>query len=203
VQDAEAGTSGEVVVFVVDRSDAYEAVLWRGAALGILAAVLVWLLLSLGLTSWGTEWLWAPTFLIVLLGVGSVLGAGLVHRSGTVFRLVAGRRLPMATVRARAERVFLSEGVAETAGRTGILLFVSVLERRIEVLADRGINAAVSPEHWQEVVDLVSERLRSGDIVGGLSAGISACGDLLRSSGLEAADDDQNELADDVRLGGE
>ncbi|MGA7305826.1 MAG: hypothetical protein WBW88_13185, partial [Rhodothermales bacterium] len=77
---------------------------------------------------------------------------------------------------------------------------VSVLERRIEVLADKGIDAVVEQERWADVVDLIRSGLKRKDLIAGLSDGISACGDLLRASGITAADSDRNELRDDIRF---
>lgn len=200
VTEAESGTSGEIVVYVVGRSGAYEAVLWRGGAVGLAAAVAVWTVLMATWPAWGVEWLWSPLFDAALLSLGAVAGTVLARRYGPFFRAVAGSKLLAGTVKKRAQRAFLEEGVMETVSRTGILLFVSVVERRIEVLADKGIASTVPEESWREVVDLILSGLRQGNLVDALSDGIAACGALLRASGIRASGGDRNELRDDIRF---
>lgn len=200
VAEAETGTPGELVVFVVARSSAYEAVLWRGGAVGLAAAVVLWSIVAATWPGWGIGWLSSPITELILFLVGSVGGALLARGHAGVFRALAGQELLAATVKRRAQRAFLEEGVVETASRTGILLFVSVLERRIEVIADKGIDAAVEEGTWKSVVDLIGSGLRRGDLVGAISEGISACGDILRDSGIRSPGADRNELRDDIRF---
>jgi putative membrane protein len=200
VAEAELGTSGEIVVFAVPRSSSYEAVLWRGGAIGLVASIALWALLVTLWPAWGLAWLWSAVFNVALFAAGAIVGTVLTKTHGGFFRFLAGQSLLAATVKRRAMRAFLEEGVMETAARTGILLFVSVLERRIEVLADKGIDAVVEQERWADVVDLIRSGLKRKDLIAGLSDGISACGDLLRASGITAADSDRNELRDDIRF---
>lgn len=201
VEEAEKGTPGEIVVFVAPRSGSYEAVLWRGGVIGLLVSVFTWFVLALSLKGWDMSWLWSPMLAIGLSGAGSIAGAALAHQNASILRILAGRKLLARQVHDRAQRAFLEQGVTETAARTGILLFVSVLERRIEIVADKGINAVVPGDQWQEIVDLIRRGFADGEIVKGLSNGIVACGEVLRRSGISSSESDLNELSDDIRLG--
>ncbi|HEY5565008.1 MAG TPA: hypothetical protein VIL33_05410, partial [Rhodothermia bacterium] len=58
VEEAEKGTPGEIVVFVVPRSGFYESVLWRGGALGVVLSIVVWTGLAAFWPGWGRSWLW-------------------------------------------------------------------------------------------------------------------------------------------------
>jgi len=200
VREAEKGTPGEIVVFVAPRSRSYEEVYWRGAGLGVIVGLVAWTLVSFLARDWGLAWIWNPTFAVGLVFAAVLTGALIPRVSGSVFRRLAGSELLQRSVRQRAQTVFLREGVQETAARTGILLFFSELERRIEILADKGINAVVAESKWQEIVNLVAGRLADGDVSGALKSGISACGDVLREAGVSATAADQNELADDIRF---
>lgn len=200
VEEAEKGTPGEIVVFVAPRSGSYEAALWRGGAVGLLLSIALWFVLALSWRGWGMTWLWSPIFAVGLSGLGSITGAVLAHRSARFLRVLAGKKLLAHQVHHRAQQTFLEQGVAETAARTGILLFVSLLERRIEIVADKGINAIVPVDQWQEIVDLIRRGLADGEIVRGLSDGIAACGEVLRRSGISGSESDLNELSDDIRF---
>jgi putative membrane protein len=200
VKDAEGGTAGEIVVYVVPKSGSYEAVLWRGGAVGLVFGIVLSTAFALIWRAWGQGWLWSPAFSLALIAAGSLAGAFLARAHGRFFRLVAGTALLETTAKRRARRAFMEEGVMETAARTGVLLFVSVMERRIEVLADKGITSRVPESSWTDIVEVMRGELRRGNLVAGLSEGILAVGKVLRASGVGASADDRNELGDDIRF---
>ena len=82
-----------------------------------------------------------------------------------------------------------------TRGRTGILLFVSVAERYVEILAARGIDEKVPPGTWKEIVAAFTRQVRRGKIADGFVGALTACGAVLISHFPRAADD-RNELPD-------
>lgn len=203
ISRAEEGTSGEIVPYVVDRSDRYEVVAWRGAGAAATLFLVVTLLVYLFYQGWSLGWLYSGIGLAVGLVVSVLGGVSLVLFSPRAFRAMAGERLLATRVRGRAERAFIQEGVFQTRERTGILILFSLRERRIEVLADDGVSEAVSADAWGAVVDAARTELRRGDLVEALVAGVDACGVILRQSGLTSAKDDLNELDDELRFGTE
>jgi putative membrane protein len=132
--------------------------------------------------------------------LGSVLGALLAWFVPALRRFLAGPGRLGQRVARRAQGAFLEEGVFETRDRTGILLFVSLFEHRIEVLGDAGINKAVKPEEWVEVVERIRRGILAGHLAEGLVDAIGMCGELLHRSGVGIRDDDTDELSDDVRV---
>ena len=84
-------------------------------------------------------------------------------------------------------------GLVETRERTGILIFVSLLEHRVVVLADRGIHARVAEGTWDGVVARIVTGIRAGRAEEGLADGIRACGEILAGR-LPGRPDDRNEL---------
>jgi putative membrane protein len=200
VDDAERRTAGEIVPYVVARSGRYEIAAWKGGALGALAGAAVALGVAWSYDGWGMGWLysaWAMAFVMVL---GGVLGAALAWFVLPLRRLLAGSARMAQRVHRRAEAAFLEEGVFDTRDRTGILLFVSLMEHRIEVLGDAGINKVVQPKEWVEVVERIRRGVKSGHLADGLVLAIGMCGDLLHRRGVGLRDDDTDELSDDVRL---
>jgi putative membrane protein len=109
------------------------------------------------------------------------------------------RLVPLAVKRRQAGRLsreqFHALGLDQTRGRTGILLFVSVAERYVEILADRGIDEKVPPGTWKEIVAAFTPQVREGKIADGFVGALTACGALLISHFPRAAED-RNELPD-------
>jgi putative membrane protein len=182
VQEAERGTAGEIVPVVVERSDAYAELRLGAAALLAFAAGALALRLEPALAPW-----LVPTQLGVFLALSWLLG-----RPALLRVLVPGDVLERRVARAAA-LAFHDAGLVETRARTGILIFVSLLEHRVVVLADRGIHARVAPDTWDGVVSRVVAGIRAGRAEHGLADGIRACGEILAGH-LPARPDDRNEL---------
>jgi putative membrane protein len=97
-------------------------------------------------------------------------------------------------------KAFVDEEVFNTRDRTGILVFISTFEHRIEVLGDVGINEKVSSDEWADIVEHIRDGIKQGRFVDGVIDGIGMCGHLLEKSGVEIRGDDKNELPDAVRF---
>lgn len=81
--------------------------------------------------------------------------------------------------RDRAAEVFSRLRVWDTAENNGILIYLLLADRRIEILADRGLDGRISDEQWRGVCLLMEERLRAGDAEAAVLEGVAAAGDLL------------------------
>lgn len=197
VAEAERGTSGEIVPYLVPASDDYSGAAWKGAALGALAAALAaWALHRLG-DFWGASrflWMVAPP------AAGAALGYLAAHLP-PLRRFLAGRHAIERRVGERAAQAFLEQEVFRTRDRTGILLFLSLFERRVVVLGDSGIHQKVGPGEWEAVVGHVVSGL-SRNPTAALVAAIRECGEILARHGLPPRPDDKNELPDELRRGG-
>ena len=199
VQRAEERTAGEIVPVVVPRSADYEVVTWRGAVFAVLLALTAAMLTLQFYDGWGLGWLYTPWGVVLtalVAGIGGALAANFIP---PLQRLLAGADLLDETVHRRALQSFIEEEVFDTRDRTGILLFVSLREHRIEVLGDAGINEQVDPEDWAEVVVRVRRGIRNDNLTEGLVEAIGMCGRLLERKGVGIRPDDENELSDTVR----
>ena len=67
------------------------------------------------------------------------------------------------TARQCAVRAFASLGVWDTAANNGVLIYVLLADRAVEIVADRGIAAMIAPAEWQSLCEQVQERFRAGD----------------------------------------
>jgi uncharacterized membrane protein len=101
--------------------------------------------------------------------------------------------------RARAVDVFASLKVWDTAQNNGVLIYVQLADRVVEIVADRGFEGRISPAEWQAVCRLMEEHFRAGRFEAGSIAGVDAVGDLLRRhfpANLERSAGSDNQLPD-------
>jgi putative membrane protein len=195
---AEQGTSGEIVPYVVPTSDEYAGAVWKGATLGALAGALT----AWAIHRWGDFW-GASRFLwmVVPPAAGAALGYLAAHLA-PLRRFLAGHQAIERRVQQRAAAAFLEQEVFRTRDRTGILLFLSLFERRVVVLGDSGIHQQVEPGEWDAVVRHVVSGLGrgAGNPTAALVAAIQECGEILARHGLPPRPDDADELPNDLRL---
>lgn len=200
VEAAEAQVSAEIVPYVVVQSDVYPAARWRGGVLGTLLVVsLAALIRGLSLSP-VAGYVTDGAVLASALGVG-VLSAVVAGTFPPLTRALTATDEQNRAVYRRALEAFVDEEVFATDDRTGILLFVSLVEHRIEVLADRGIDAVVDETAWADVADRVRRGIEQDRLTKGLLDGIERCGALLDEHGMETRPGDEDELSDNLRRG--
>lgn len=193
MRDAEAKTSGEIVPVVAPRSSRYDWIGYRAALLGWLAAtaLAVWLHFyrPFMLEFWETQ---------VLQIAGLVLG-WLVSRSRWGVWLLVPERVLAEEVAQAAHVSFVRNGLMNTRDRTGVLVYVSLRERRVQILGDKGIHEKVGDSFWQAECDRIVAGIRGGRAADGLAEAIRSVGEKLQQH-FPRREDDQNELPDRVRF---
>jgi hypothetical protein len=99
-----------------------------------------------------------------------------VHHGELRFAVEAGLNLWLLlhgrTPRARAIEMFSQLGVWDTENNSGVLIYVQVVDRRIEIVADRGINARVEQREWEAIARRMETAFRAGRYEGGTLEGI-------------------------------
>jgi uncharacterized membrane protein len=81
--------------------------------------------------------------------------------------------------RQRARQVFAQLGVWDTEHNSGVLIYVQLVDRRIEIVADRGISARVKQEAWDAICRRMEQSFRAGGFEEGALHGIEAITALL------------------------
>lgn len=185
---AEAGTSGEIVPLVLARSDEY-----REAELiaALLLAALLSLVLVLALHH-DSVWWFLPALALLFPGCRF-----LVRHMPYLARPFISRSRAERAVRERAVRVFYEQGLHRTEGATGVLIYISLFERRVWILGDSGINSRIAPDAWQEMVAQLIAGIREGKGGAALCEVILSCGRLLHEH-FPATPDNRNELSDNL-----
>lgn len=83
------------------------------------------------------------------------------------------------TARQRAERVFSQLRMGDTRHASGVLIYVQLADRRVEILADRGIDAKVGEPTWRQICAGMEDAFRAGRFEAGAIRGIQEIGKLL------------------------
>ena len=115
-------------------------------------------------------------------------------------RLLIGRRLLNEASRARALRAFHEHGLHRTPEGTGVLIFASLFEHAVVILGDKGINARMGTEGWQEAVDALVRSIRSGNPTDGFVEAIGRCGEVLAQHFPRTEAPVTNSLDDQLRI---
>jgi uncharacterized membrane protein len=97
--------------------------------------------------------------------------------------------------RDRARQVFAQQGVWNTEENNGVLIYLLLADRRVEIVADRGIDARVQPGEWQAICRMMEEHFRAGRFREGAVAGVRAVSDLLARH-FPGSSEGHNELPD-------
>jgi putative membrane protein len=164
IRKAEAHTSVELVVIGRPFSGSYRDV-----------DQLFGLLLALGCLTWAlfSKTAVPPVSVIPGLLAFWIVGWMISRWSPALRRLLTSGARRERQADSEAQIAFLRSGVEDTRGRTGLLIHVSFLERRVTLVADRGIRAEFDREEIEEQRRRLEGALRGSDPVGGL------CGQLL------------------------
>ena len=188
VRAIETASRAELVVVVRARSAPYREAAFLG---GLIAALLT--LAFMLFSPWPFDLVW---FMIdpVLVGVAAALAAS---RAPTLTRLLTSGRARRTAVRNAARLAFLDRGITATRERTGLLVYVSLLEGAAEVVPDLGILEAVDAAEWEAAIAGIHAAVAAGEDGEGLAARLRSLGGALGEA-LPAGPSDVNELPDEV-----
>ena len=81
--------------------------------------------------------------------------------------------------RERALEVFAALGVWDTDANNGVLIYVLLADRDVEIVADRGFNDRVAASEWREVCDRIEREFRAGRFEHGMLAGVGEVGRII------------------------
>jgi putative membrane protein len=185
IEAAERRTRGELVTVIARESDPYPYIplLWAS----LVALSLPPIVLATGL--------WVDLATVSLIQLAVFLALALLFR----WRPLKMRLVPRATKLRRAARTareqFLTQGVHNTSDRSGVLIFVSVAEHYVEILADQAINAKVAQAEWDGIIAAFVQAVKEGEVAAGFEQAVDSCGGLLAQH-FPAAPGERNELPD-------
>jgi len=202
VAAAEGKTSVEIVPVVATASGRYDRAedmvgLWLGGTLMVVLWFL-WPVVPAEPGDWAAS---APLnylgWLAALLG-GFIAGAVVASRTGWLRRLCTPKREMAEEVERRAREAFFDQRIHHTAGGTGVLIYVSLYERLVCILADDAVLNVLPEGEIRRLCDELTAKLGNAPAEA-LAATIASLGDTLAAP-LPRADDDVDELANAVVL---
>lgn len=123
------------------------------------------------------------------------IGEAEKHTSGEIRVHLEGRVRGDILVHAR--KVFERIGMTKTKDRNGVLLFLSVRDRQVAILGDRGINEKVPPKFWEQEIALIQESFSRGEFAEGVSKAVLQVGYKLKEY-FPRDRTDANELPDKI-----
>jgi putative membrane protein len=181
----EASTGVQLVPAIVGRTDSYPEVPWKAFGLGASLSALALVISDYLRPQWAT----ATTAILHAMAVlGTAATCALIASYAPPFaRLLLNHRRAAAEVRQFAESMFLRRGLFATRGRTGLLVLVSLFERRIEIVADTGFDGRVSPADWQDVIARMTPHLRDRRPVEALRHALGGVEALLTAKGFRGS----------------
>jgi putative membrane protein len=181
---AERETSGEIVAVIAAESSTYlyAPVLWAA----LIALLVPWPLIY---------FTWLSVYWIYLIQLAVFVAAAALLLPRRVRYLLVPASVKRSRAHRRGVEQFLAQNLHTTAGRTGVLIFVSVAERYAEILADSGINALVSKGEWQAIVDDLVRQIGDGRPADGFVSAVTAVGKHLAKH-FPPGSADRNELPD-------
>lgn len=202
VAEAEKKTSVELVPVVAAASGRYDraediAGLWLGAVLMVVA----WSVLPIPHVEpgdWGAAFPYQYLIWLIALVAGFVAGAVIASRTGWLRRLFTPKRELQEEVQRRAREAFFDQRIHHTGGATGVLIYVSLFERTVCILADAAVMKVLPAGEIERLCAALTTKMKSAPAEG-LVETIKSLGETL-SEPLPRAEDDADELENAVVL---
>lgn len=185
VADVEKTTAGEIAPMIVPASYDYPRAEITGALLiGLAVSMAAAWVFSVDYT-WNFIWIFAASFLAAFTAMKFLprLKRFFIPRSEIEEEVNEG-----------AITSFYGHNLHETRDRTGILIYVSVFERKVVVLADKGVNDKVDQGEWRVIVDMITAGIKEGKAPEAICRAIERCGEIIAGH-FPRRPDDKDELS--------
>lgn len=189
IRDIEKQTSAEIVVVVRGRSGTYRQ---SDYLFGAIVALIGLVFVLFSPIEFHTYWI--PFDVVALF----VAGAWISSRGDWIRRVFTTKQFRAHAARTGASAMFYEAGIANTSAENGMLVYLSLLEGRLEVIADRGILKAVPPLKWNQCV-FELKQIGKEATPQKFIEGLRMTGKLLAEH-LPATGENPNELADGPRI---
>ncbi len=189
VKEIEKTSAAELVIVVRGRSGSY-----RHADYLFGALLAFWGLIFLLFSPVDFHQYWVAIDVALLFGLGSYLSS----RSSVIRRLLTTKKMRSTAVRKDAAAMFYEAGIANTSAEMGLLIYLSLFERKLELIADRGILKALPPLEWNQRLFDLHQVGQQPDVQMLLEA-LQKLGELFAEH-LPATGENPNELPDMPRF---
>lgn len=172
VNEAEKRTKSEIVPMIVHHSDVYPAAHFR-------SAIIVSFLFSLALY-FSPLSIINPIYFLWIQLPGLYVGYFLGHVPFIKRLLITKEEIDF-EVGQKAYEAFFHHNLHLTANHNGVLILVSVMEKKIKIITDVGINRKVAQKVWDDIVFEFTEKVRAGEFIEGMKGAIKAVTNVLET----------------------
>ncbi len=191
IAEAEKRTSGEIVVMVVPSSYHYPLASMLGSSfLAILLGIAVALL-------FGQDSMW---FFLSVFGISFMVLHEIIKRVNIIKRVFVTASDMKWEVEEAAIQSFYHRKINHTLDHTGILIYISLFERKVRVVADQGISAKVAKEVLQDIVNIIVHGIGGKEHGNAIAEAVDRCGEILARH-FPVKPTNQNELGNEVIIG--
>lgn len=192
IKMVEEQTNGEVVPIVFKKSDNYPGSHLRSAILfGMLFPIALYLVpIDFG----------RPEFYVYTQILGLAFGYLIAFRP-SIKRLFCTFGEMKEEVYQRSVQAFMENGLHLTKENNGVLVAISLMERKIEILADKGINEKVAKGTWKDITKVIAKDLKRGSLNDALVDAIQEVGKHLKEH-FPKTECDTDELSNQLLLEG-
>ena len=200
VETVEKRTSGEIALAIIKQSDSYAAIELTVASFVAFIFGVIFTIFAGRIQAFLSKFYWLPSIslfasLFLIFTSTVFLLTYLFLNISSSERIFIPKSVRLAKTKRRAYLHFFESGLYKTKERSGILIFVSVLERTVIVFADEGINAKVEQSEWNEICQSLILSLKQKKAGKGFLAAAEQCGEILAKA-FPAKAVNPNELAD-------
>lgn len=189
IKDAEKKSDSEMVPMIVLRSDNYPAAHFR-------AAIIVSFLFSLGLY-FSPLSIINPIYFLWIQIPGLLLGYYLANIPA-ITRLLITKQEIENEVTQRAIEAFFEHNLHTAQQHNGVLIFISLLEKKIKIITDIGVKKKIDQKIWDEIIFDFLEKVKKEELVEALKNTISATSHILENYFPASGKQKKNEISDDL-----
>ncbi len=190
VSKAEELNKLEIIPMILKQSDFYPAAHFRCALLFALATPMIIYQLPISIEN-PVIYIWSQ---LPALFIGYLL-----PYKSKIKRFFSTRSELKEEVHQKAIESFFIHNIHQTKERTGILIFISLLEHKIEILTDIAVKEKFSKQELKKIIKSISYNLKKKNLIEAIVSGINECGELgRRYFPLNKEEENKNELSDKV-----
>ena len=208
VQEAEKHTTGEIALAIAPESAHYS--FWELLFANLVTSIILMVLVPFSskisdiynLIYWQNKPSWIVPLFFVVTAFASIIILFYVANIPAIDRIIIPKSIKKYCVTSRTFRYFTESGVYNTAEHSGILIFVSYMEKQVRIIADAGINKKISQDMWNLLADEMVENIKNGNVTSAFTTIVEKCGQLLAEN-FPNHDENPNELSDGLVILGD
>ena len=201
ISQAESKTTGEIAIAVTPESENYA--FWELLVADLFTFLILLILLPFSskildayrLIYWQHEPAHILPYFYIITSFASLLIAFYLANIPAIDRLIIPSSVKKQCVTNRAMRYFTESGIYQTKTNSGILIFVSYMERQVRIIADSGISSKISQDLWNLIADELSEEIKKENATNAFINAIEKCGILLKQN-FPSDEENSNEFPD-------